>query len=530
MNKTTLSNVLSAKPSVSIDMENAINQWNDMYQNIGKKQTMNLASTIASYKARLVTLEMNSTITSAKPDVESKRAEYLNANYKTLLKELRTQIEYGLALGGLVIKPYVKRNPKVLFIKDDINGKQNRLFENTIEFDYVYADNFYPISFSPNGDIIEACFVERIVNAEVVYTKLEHHKLTENNTVIVENLAFRYEGDLKADLKKEALGSPISLEAVPQWATIEPYVEIEGMDRLLFAYFKNPDANIVDKYSPLGVSCFARAVSLIEDADQQYSRLLWEFDGGELAVFVDRDALKIHESGSKKYEALSKHDQRLYKKLDIGVEGDTLEVFAPQLRDQSIINGLNTILIKIEDACSLERGALSEFEFSDAKTATEVKMSKQRCFASIVDIQASLENTLNDVVYIMDAYCSLYNLAEKGDYNISFEWGDSIVTDADSELDKRLTLLNKGLMSKVELRKWFFGETESQAEKAIEEAEKDYIKKLEIDNSFSNKPQNDNTKDNDGKLIDGLDGNPKGAKTDFGGNTNFGAKKTNQFI
>ena len=38
------------------------------------------------------------------------RAEYLESQYKKLKKQLRKQIEYGIAKGGLVIKPYVVVN------------------------------------------------------------------------------------------------------------------------------------------------------------------------------------------------------------------------------------------------------------------------------------------------------------------------------------------------------------------------------------------------------------------------------------
>lgn len=36
------------------------------------------------------------------------RAEFLNKQYKKLLKQIRRQLEYGIAKGGLIIKPYIK--------------------------------------------------------------------------------------------------------------------------------------------------------------------------------------------------------------------------------------------------------------------------------------------------------------------------------------------------------------------------------------------------------------------------------------
>ena len=44
-----------------------------------------------------------------------------------------------------------------------------------------------------------------------------------------------------------------------------------------------------DMYAP---EVYARAAELIKQADEQYSRLLWEFEGSELAIDADAIALK----------------------------------------------------------------------------------------------------------------------------------------------------------------------------------------------------------------------------------------------
>ena len=55
-----------------------------------------------------------------------------------------------------------------------------------------------------------------------------------------------------------------------------------------------------------------------------------------------------------------------------------------------------------------------------------------------------------------------------GRYEASFEWDDSILTDVDTELSKRINLMTNGLASKVETRMWYFGETEQQAREALQ--------------------------------------------------------------
>ena len=61
----------------------------------------------------------------------------------------------------------------------------------------------------------------------------------------------------------------------------------------------------------------------------------------------------------------------------------------------------------------------------------------------------------------MDKFATLYGLAPEGDYEVSFEWDDSIVTDTAEQLGERLQLLSLGIVSKAEVREWYFGETKA---------------------------------------------------------------------
>lgn len=406
------------------------------------------------------------------PKGPTQRAEYLNKTYKNkLLKQLRREIEYGIALGGLVIKPYVIMNNLDTNKSDGDNVltlDASKLDKADIEFDYVLANAFYPLAFNGSGDIIEAAFIQKKVDKEYTYSRLEHHKYA-NHTVTVTNLAFRSTAGTSSD---NDLGQEISLKAVPEWQDIQPVTVINHVDRLLFAYFKMPEANTIDMYSPLGVSGFDKAKKLIEDADVQYSRLLWEYEGGELAIDIDRDALRdFYTRDDRGNEVIKtvmpKLQQRLYRPVELTAEGDTYNQYAPALRDTSYIKGLNTILMHIEDVTGLSRGTISEVDIAEARTATELKILKQRSYQANVEIQKAIQACLDDVIYVMDVLCDLYDITPKGEYEVSYEWDDSILVDVDTELGKRMTLMDKGIMSKEEVRMWYMGETEKQAKEAL---------------------------------------------------------------
>ena len=527
----TIETIFSVKPAVSNEMGEAIELWSDMYLNQSPwlkqptyadpscVESLGLAQLIASEKARTALIEFKSEITTPiidrhvneeaiiksmnpsgevfnekEPLVEdvpkgsTDRANYLDTQYKKLLRNLRRQIEYGIAKGGLVIKPYIrKRNTNTTIREEMANGESNSIQssgnEYSIEFDYVQADGFFPLAFDTSGNITEAAFLQKKVDKEYIYSRVEHHKY-ENDMVTITNRAFVTKstatdlGNSETDLGKE-----IPLTDVPEWSNLQRVTTINNVDRLLFAYFKMPEANTIDTYSPLGVSGYSRAVGLIKQADVQYSRLLWEFEGSELAIDIDRDALRpteiIDDSGNKRtISQMSKLQQRLYRPVDLG-EANTYQPFSPAIRDISLINGLNTLLMRIEDAVSLSRGTLSDAT-AEARTATELKILKQRTYSSNKDLQDSIQDTLNDVIYIMNVYCDLYQITADGEYEVSYEWDDSILVDSETELNRRLMLMNNGIVGRVENRMWYFGETEKQAKEAILKVEQEALERAQI--------------------------------------------------
>jgi len=552
--KKDIESVLHVTPVMSDRMADAIQLWADLYEGQApwvhepnrldptRVVSLGLPSLIASEKARMVTLEMKSEIsapmeeitvevtaeesvnpigkssafatkTESKPKGSTERAGFLNKEYKKVLRQIRKQLEYGIAKGGLVIKPYVVLYEKEVVdsnttnsektskstiseqkntemnsksVDEQINAKPQKMSTHKeldraeIEFDFVQADRFFPLSFDANGKVVEAAFIETKTDKgrNKVYIRLEYHKL-ENRTVIVQNLAFESTNLTLANSNNirsaSNLGNPIPLTAVPEWASMQPTTIIEGVDRLLLAYFKMPEANTIDPYSPLGVSGYSRVVQLIKDADMQYSRLLWEFEGGELAIDVDRDALKFVEEDNK--SVLPMHQERLFRKVDLNNE-ETYKVFAPALRDNSIVHGLNVIFMRIEDATGLSRGTLSDVTTQEAKTATELKILKQRSFSTNADIQTALQEALEDTIYVMDVYCTLYNITPPGEFETSFEWDDSIIVDSESELTKRITLMQNGLASKLETRMWYFGETENQARQALQQVDEEAVEAM----------------------------------------------------
>lgn len=417
-----------------LDCYNGNPYWlQDIYDEYGaaavdEMQSLNLSSSIASELARLTTMELQTSV-----DDES-----IEFYYKKLIKKIREFVEYGLALGGIMVKPYVS----------DYEAKK-------IEYDIAKADEYIILGFTSFGDVNRAVFIDRVKKVDkkgnaVYFTRLEEHVI--DNDYKINNTAYMSN-------KPDELGNSVRLDVIPEWENLRPTTTIPGREKPLFAYFKNPQANNLDPDSNEGISCFARAISLLQDADEQYQRLIWEFKGGELAI--DADITALDASGE-----MPKNSRRLFRNLGKDLDDGFYSVFSPALRDENLINGLNHIKRQIEFVCGLAFGTISETE-NLAKTATEIKTSQQRSYSTVVDIQNQLQDTLEEFVEIIHYWLKHLKVPVSDDYSISFDFDDSLVVDSTEEQKIRLQEVAAGIVSSEAYLEWRYGASGEEIEEMM---------------------------------------------------------------
>ena len=439
---------MSMPIAVSSGMAQAIERWKAEYLGnapwlAAGDRSMNLPAQIVSELATLVTLESEIVIAG------SARAKWIAEQLEPVRESLHSVVEYAAALGGVVLKPCV--------------------IGEGVGIDVIFADDFYPTAFNSKGEIMGAVFVERKRVGQSVYSRVERHSVGQDGYRIV-NRAYRGRSD-------QDPGVEIALSDVPEWRDIRKETVIDGIDYPLFAYFKMPFGNCVDLRSPLGVSAFARAEGEIEDADRQYQRLLWEYRGGELAIHASEDAFEMDRNGKA---VLPRGKESLYvptgfsENSGAGASEGVFSTFSPELRDASYIAGLNMVLQKIEDQCCLARGTLCDktSERVQVATATEIKMQRQRTYATVTGIQKSLEDAVRALVRAVDAIAHLYKIGgEDGKIEVNFRWDDSIVSDSDSQREQDRQDVRDGIMQKWEYRVNWYGESEEQAKRMVAESE-----------------------------------------------------------
>ena len=419
-------------PAVSMTMEKYIALWYAMMVNTPPWQDCNvkavgLPAAICREVTRPTLVEFTANITG------SQRADYLNDGFQLAKENFSKALELGLALGGVALKPYI--------------------YGDKLLVDMTGAAGFQPTKFDPTGRCIGGVFRDKPVKVNgKYYVRLESHDLTDT-TYTIKNKAYYSDST-------GSVGAAAPLDVVPEWADIQEEVTIQNMDGPLFAYFKPPIANTADTNSLCGMSIYgdAATVELIKQADEQWERLRWEFKSGERKVLMDGNT-----------STADMFDKRLFEIGAFTADGDFYQFLNPELRNDAVYKGFQDVLRRIEFNVGLSYGDISDPQTVE-KTATEIRSSKQRKYVLISSIQTALEHTFDALIYAMDAYSTLYGLAADGEYEVTYDWGDSILDDQetkDKEFARDLQLLSAGIVNDWELRAKYMNEDEETAKAAL---------------------------------------------------------------
>ena len=416
---------------VSHEMQTQSEIWHDIYLNNGiwlKNDviSLRLPTAITSELSRLVFTESEITT--------DEKSQY-KAIIDDFTNRLDDEFETALAFGGMMFKPFLS------------HGK--------IFIDLIRADCFAPVAFV--GKVMtSAIFISKKVIGNACFTLIEYHDFNEENrTHTIKNKVCK-------SLNSEIIGWECSFSEVPEWSGLVAEITFTNVEKPLFSYFRVPSANDIDLDSPLGVSVYARAVDLIRQADEQWARIEWEYESKETALDVSQDMIKEN--------ALPKRKNRIYRKYDVdNLDGNFYNIFSPEIRDSAQFNYFNRILQRIEFNCGLAYGTLSDPQTVE-KTAEEIRTSKQRSYTQVSAIQRNLETAINDLFYAVSVYAKIGGISSKN-AEIVCTWGDSVLEDTDKEFQRRLQMVNSGILTKEKFISWYFHCDENQAGEYIPQAD-----------------------------------------------------------
>lgn len=425
----TLKQVIGKDIALSDKMIDAINNWKRMLNGESDWITdyitsLGIEEGICREFADCALVEMETSVSN----------ERLDKIYQKNIVSLNENLQEGLALGSFVLKP---------------------LGGTAAEF--VSADKIIPISFGDNGKPNDIAFltVKKVGDTDY-FTRFERHYFV-NGNLTIENKCFHSQ-------TANDIGLPCNLKAVEEWENIEPGpITYPGMNRMDFGFYRNPIKNKIDD-SACGVSIFDSATDMIKKADVQGARLDWEYESGERAIHVDNRALKQDKSTGR--FGMSKLNKRLYRgmNLEAGKDQELLKEYSPEMRDEAFKRGLEEYKREIEFSVGLAYGDLSNAQ-EVAKTATEIKASKNRKYNRVTAIQNNLYDCLEDFVTGLAFYNSMLNSG----YEFSCKFNDSILTDEETERQQDRQDVSMGVMSHLEYRMKWYNEDEETAKKMLPE-------------------------------------------------------------
>lgn len=424
----TLKQVIGQDVAISQQMIEKIELWGAMYRGQApwvddQVDSLQIEQGICREFANVCLNEMESSIS----------VDQMDKVYQMAIRDLNENLQAGIGLGSFCIKP---------------------LGGSAVE--YVTADRFVPIAFDTRGRLTSVVFIQvKRISEDNFYLRFEFHEWNQDQTLRIQNKAYHTSNP-------SSIGSPVELSVIDEWAELPEDVLYHGVERPDFGYYRNPIKNEIDN-SACGVSVFDSATSMIRKTDVQFGRLDWEFESGERAVHVDVTALQaapvLEGKGKTKY-ALPKLNKRLYRGLNLSKSnGEELyQEYSPEFRDQSIINGLNAYLRRIEFNVCLSYGDLSDVSDVD-KTATEAKIAKKRKYNMVKAIQSNLKDCLEDLVYAL----AFYNGMTRSGYEFLCTFKDSILVDEEEERQQDRNDVAMGVMRLEEYRAKWYGETLEEA-------------------------------------------------------------------
>lgn len=411
--------------------------WLDAEDHI---KTINFAKAVCVETARLATLAIGIHIDG------SARAKWIQSQINKIYYQLSHWVEYGCAYGTIILKP---------------NGGG---------IDLVTPDKFI-ITNSDNGMITGVVFCDKQYSElnKKYYVRLEYHRFLGNGRYAISNRCY------ESETNTGSAGKSVVIDKTP-WAGMSEDVEIEGIEKPLYGVLRMPAANNIDISSPLGLPVFSSAIEELRDFDIAYSRFVKEIEDSKRTVLLDSD--RLLPTGGKVRNIL-RNFGRVVREMKLpdyirtvygSGNDDIYHEINPSLNTDERLSGINSLLSQIGYKCGFANGHFVFNESTGIQTATGVEAEQQRTIQTIKDVRDKIESCLDDLIYALDKFADLYDLAPVGVYEVVYDFGDITYNrDEDRARWYSYVIANKVPMSYY-LQK-FEGLTEKEAEALAAKAE-----------------------------------------------------------
>lgn len=368
-------------------------------------------------------------------EVENKAIE--NA-MNTLDNDVARLVDYMVITGGAVFRPIYANNK--------------------LQFELLPLGDYLPIKYDYDSTLIEAAVFKNFFDNGKKFLLMERHTYKDNNHTIENTLFSTAGGSLSKVLLSDCADTR---ELLPLYTWV-------GCKMPLIVEFRNISVNNIDG-SLVPVSIICGSEELIKDADEQYERMRWEQEAGEMRTFIDRSLIERRtvRNGEVVGTKIGSTLNRLMVQLEGDIDGEAkITEHAPTLRTASQNEMFQEILRRIELSCNIGKGTISDME-QVAQTATQYSGGRQQFFAIVDKLEDEIEHKYQKCATVLSYMARAYGLGPGGD-KITVTWNDD-QTRKDIIQAKQIALqeLSAGVLNDWEYRMQFFGEDEATAKAAI---------------------------------------------------------------
>lgn len=423
-----------AKDITSDAMRKAIGDWYDLYYLKERTEKEDPCQQIPFTIVRKLTKTTFSEYTATAKD------DFTKGILKALDKKKKSAMQKALIGGECLLKPVPTASG--------------------FRFGLVDRRNILVFGRDGDGQMTDIGTSEVTAKGQYYYTLLERRTVDANGYLIIRNSLYR-------SVTSGTLGQQVGLQSLPEYAELpDEYTFTVPIGSIGLAALRSPVENCVDG-SHDAVSVYAPATGVIHNINVNEAQMNGEFDRGESRIIVSSDMLKRDKSGRRTFA------DHVFTGLDEDSETIGINIFSPELREQSFLNRKQEYLRNVESIIGLKRGLLSEVEAAD-RTAKEITSSEGDYNLTIIDFQSMWEEAVREAARLCGIFGQLYHVPgahEVDPESVAIDWGNGVLYDDEAAWEDKKDQVARGLLKPEIAVGWRYGmpyDTEAQLSKIRE--------------------------------------------------------------
>ena len=273
-------------------------------------------------------------------------------------------------------------------------------------------------------------------------------------------------------------GSAAEIQAFERWAALNE-ITIQNVDRLLMAYLRCPRDNRSEE-QVYGVPITYGAEGVIAELEEHMATYRREYRLTRPMLGLDQ-SLWLN-TGSKNPKPMGiegirrtvqdSDDPFIPTPINSFNDKNVWPYFAPGIRDTAMETRYNSLCRRIEKACGLSQGILTERQSMNYANRDEVRAAQYETFSTVTAMRRNWESAMEDLCYAIDALAERFGITPVGArdrYEIAIDWDMSLIESSTQTFAQMSELNSRGMVADVEMRQWVMGGTTEENEAAIAE-------------------------------------------------------------